>query len=94
MVILMLHSGKSTGVHNNIKEGSVLLDFPRKTLQRDNEPAYITQDPETEAAKWNSATITCIICTCAFTNVTKKFKWKSSYAEVGDEKYFVDLTFS
>ena len=51
MVLLMLHSGKSTGVNNNIKEGSVLLNCPRKTLQRDSEPAYIIQDPETEAAK-------------------------------------------
>ncbi len=52
----MHHSRKSAGVTNNINDDSVLFSVPL--------------NPETEAAKWNSAIINFISYTCAFHTLT------------------------
>ena len=50
-------SNKSTGVTDDINDGSVLFKCARKPRQCDSEPAWTMQDLETEAVKWNSAII-------------------------------------
>ena len=56
--ILTCHSKKSTVLYK-LLEGSVTVS---------QHAQY--QDPETTAAKWNAASINCIIYTCGFPTVT------------------------
>ncbi len=59
--ILTHHSRKSTGVTNNMINGSVLLQCPNKPTQCASDSHNVQyQDPETDAAKWNSAFIKCM----------------------------------
>ncbi len=63
--ILTCQGRKSTDAANNINNGSVLFKCPSEPWQPEQ-----SQDPKTEAAKWNLAITDFIIYTCAFPTVT------------------------
>ncbi len=85
-IISIFHTGnlpclsrKSTGITNNINNGSVLFKCTSKTVSHDSVTVRQHEqyhNPETEAATWNSAIIHFIIYTCTFPDMSC-LPWKT-----------------